>query len=74
MEQLLEAYLRWQAALAELEERVLRPGSGQRGAGILEYCLIIGLIAVAIVTVLNQFTGAISAVFTRVIGRLSGIG
>lgn len=74
MEQLLEAYVRWQTALAALEERVLRPGPGQRGAGILEYCLIIGLIAVAIITVLNQFTGAISGVFTRVIGRLVGVG
>lgn len=74
MEYLMEVYVRWQTALAALEERALRPGPGQRGAGILEYCLIIGLIAVAIIAVLNQFTGAISAVFTRVIGRLSGIG
>ena len=71
MEQLLGAYVRCQTAL---EERALRPGPGQRGAGILEYCLIIGLIAVAIITVLNQFTGAVSSVFLRVIGRLSGIG
>ena len=74
MQDLMGTYVRWQTVLSALAERALRPGRGQRGAGILEYCLIIGLIAVAIIAVLNQFTGAISAVFTRVIGRLSGIG
>lgn len=61
-------------ALTAWAARALLPGASQEGAGILEYCLIIGLIAVAIITVLGQFTGAISNVFTRIIGRLSGIG
>ena len=74
MERLLEWYVRALNALAALEGRALRPGPGQRGGGILEYCLIIGLVAVAIVAMLNQFTGAISQVFARIIGRLANIG
>jgi Flp pilus assembly pilin Flp len=74
MERLLGWYVGWLRLLAGLEARLRPPGAAERGQGILEYCLIIGLIAVAIIAVLSQFTTAISAVFTRLIGRLAGIG
>ena len=74
MERLLGWYVGWLGLLAGLERRLRAPGAAERGMGILEYALIVGIVAVAIVTIMTQFTSAIAAVFTRMIGRLAGIG
>ena len=78
MDRLLEVYVRALGEAAELgrrlEARLPGPGVSQRGAGILEYCLIAAVISIGLLAILNQFTGALSAVFTRMIGRLGGLG
>ena len=78
MESLLEQYLRAQAELATLgrwlERRLPTPNVAQRGAAILEYCLIAAVVAIGLLVALNAFTGALSAVFNRIVGRLNGMG
>ena len=78
MERLLEWYLRMLAELAALgrwlEGCLPAPNASQRGAGILEYCLIAAVVAIGLLAALNAFTGALSAVFARIVGRLAGMG
>jgi pilus assembly protein Flp/PilA len=57
-------------------ERVATPEvpAGEGGQGLVEYGLIVGLIAVACMIVLQAMGTGIAGVFTRILGRLSGIG
>lgn len=57
-----------------LEARLPAPNAAQRGSGILEYCLIAAIVAIGLLGVLVQFTSALSGVFTRIMGRLGGLG
>lgn len=75
MEQVLAWYLALVAALEQwLERRLPAPSAAQRGQSILEYCLIVAAVAIGLLAALNAFTGALSAVFTRIVGRLAGMG
>ena len=78
MESLLEQYLRAQAELATLgrwlERRLPALDESQRGAAILEYCLIAAVVVIGLLAALNAFTGALSGVFGRIVGRLNGLG
>jgi len=44
------------------------------GATALEYGLIAGLIAVAVIAAIGTFTGALSALFTRLATKMNGVG
>lgn len=78
----MEHVVQWYLRLLEevmalerwLESRLPAPGGTQRGAGILEYCLIAAVVAIGLLAALNAFTGALSAVFARIVGRLAGMG
>ncbi|MDO8685390.1 MAG: Flp family type IVb pilin [Clostridiales bacterium] len=44
----------------------------EKGPGMVEYSLIIGLVAVAVVTVLGLMSGRIQAMFTSIVTALGG--
>ncbi len=46
----------------------------EKGQGMVEYALIIGLIAVALILVLGQVEGGITGVFTTIVTKLQGVG
>ena len=44
------------------------------GATALEYGLIAGLIAVAVIAAIGTFTGALQSLFTRLATKMNGVG
>lgn len=46
--------------------------SEEDGQGMVEYALIIGLVAIVLIGVIGQMTGGLSAVFDRIRTALSG--
>lgn len=44
----------------------------ERGQGLVEYGLIIGLVAIALVTALGLLTGGLQSIFKSITGTLSG--
>jgi Flp pilus assembly pilin Flp len=51
-----------------------RGAAGEGGQGLVEYVLIVGLIAVVCIVVLDAMGAGISGVFTRILGRLAAVG
>jgi len=45
----------------------------KKGQGMVEYALIIGLIAVVLIVALQGVEGGISGVFQRIVTQLSGV-
>lgn len=45
----------------------------EEGQGLVEYALIIGLIAIAAITILGILSGGITNIFTEISNKLSGI-
>jgi len=48
--------------------------SEEKGQGLVEYALIIGLIAVVLIGALSAMEGGISGVFDRIKNALDGVG
>ena len=46
--------------------------SGEEGQGLVEYALIIGLIAIVLIVALNGMAGGIAGVFARIVTGLGG--
>jgi len=55
----------------ELRSRLSRD---EEGATAVEYGLIVGLIAVALITAVGFLTGALNDVFSNISGSLDGVG
>jgi pilus assembly protein Flp/PilA len=64
----LREEIRWRVAV------VRRARGGEEGQGLVEYALIIALLAVVAVAALQILSGAVGGVLTRIAGRLSSIG
>ena len=47
--------------------------SEEEGQGMVEYALIIGLVAIVLIAVIGTMTGGISAVFDRIRATLVGL-
>lgn len=47
--------------------------SGEEGQGLVEYALIIGLIAIVLIVALNGMAGGIAGVFDRIRIALGGV-
>lgn len=47
--------------------------TSKKGQGMVEYGLIIGLIAIVLITVLSAMTGALSGIFTKISTALTGV-
>jgi len=45
----------------------------ESGQGMVEYALIIALVAVALIAILSQLQGGIQGIFQRIIDALSGV-
>lgn len=45
----------------------------EEGQSMVEYALIIGLVAIALVAVLGLLTGSLSGVFTNITNTLKGV-
>jgi len=52
---------------------LMRLFKDEEGQGMVEYGLIIGLVAIALVIALTSLNGSIGAVFTNITNTLSGI-
>ena len=50
-----------------------RPGPGQAGQSMVEYAITLALIAVAAMVAVQALGIGVGGVFTRILGRLSGI-
>ena len=46
----------------------------ERGASVVEYALIIAVVAVGLIAVLNTFTGAVGQVFANIMASIQGLG
>ena len=46
----------------------------ERGASVVEYALIIAVVAVGLIAVLNTFTGAVGQVFANIMTSIQGLG
>lgn len=51
-----------------------RLGSEEEGQGMVEYALIIGLVAVVLIVALQSMEGGITGVFNRIRTTLDGVG
>ena len=49
-------------------------GSDEAGQGLVEYAIILALIAVVAMVAASQLGTGVGAVFTRIVGRLAAIG
>jgi Flp pilus assembly pilin Flp len=49
-------------------------GSDEAGQGLVEYAIILGLIAVVSIIAATALGNGVSGVFTRIVGRLAAIG
>jgi pilus assembly protein Flp/PilA len=55
-------------------ESVRKVFRNEKGQGMVEYALIIGLIAVALLVALGNVEGGISGIFERIVTALNGAG
>ena len=66
------------AAIPKEEDKMFqllrRLGSEDEGQGMVEYALIIGLVAVVLIVALRSMEGGITGVFNRIRTTLDGIG
>jgi Flp pilus assembly pilin Flp len=56
--------------LSIMPPKFLRSQRGSRGQGLVEYALIIGIVAVAAIVILGAMSGKIQAVFTQITSTL----
>jgi Flp pilus assembly pilin Flp len=57
-----------------MEQETTLASKRQKGQGIVEYGVILGVVAVVALAALQAFTGVIGQMFTRIGSALAGVG
>jgi Flp pilus assembly pilin Flp len=57
-----------------MEQETRLASKRQKGQGIVEYGVILGVVAVVALAALQAFTGVIGQMFTRIGSALAGVG
>jgi Flp pilus assembly pilin Flp len=70
---MLQAYVSTKTRLMDLRDRVTGLRRDESGAALIEYALVIGLVAVVCVTALTTLQGQIGAAFGVIGGKLAAI-
>jgi Flp pilus assembly pilin Flp len=70
---MLNAYLHTKSRLMDWRDRLAALKSDDNGAALIEYALVIGLVAVVAVTALTALQGQISTALGSIGGHLSTI-
>ena len=70
---MLQVYVSASNRLAALKDRLAALRGDESGAAMIEYALVVGLVAVAAVTTLGVFSGQVNTTFTTIGGKLAAI-
>jgi Flp pilus assembly pilin Flp len=70
---MLKAYVSASSRLVAVKDRLAALRSDESGAAMIEYALVVGLVAVAAATVLSTFSTSIQNAFTAIGTHLDGI-